>query len=156
MKVPDQLKWLAQSTAIFTVYSYLTTHFPVANATEISTEWYSTVVNYNLMHDVNDQTWSNYENISMLMVGNSTEYDTSFQNYLGAISEGNIDEALVWGLKTAVFIADDEALLSDIVNDNEYYLQYVSNDTLSNVTGYLEAKLGTSASAYYNVDKKVT
>lgn len=60
------------------------------------------------------------------------------------------------GLKTAVFIADDEALLSDIVNDNEYYLQYVSNDTLSNVTGYLEAKLGTSAGAYYNVDKKVT
>lgn len=143
MKFTDQLKCLVQTTAAFTVFNYISIHFPSANSSDIATEEYSTVVNYNLMYDLNDEAWSNYENISMIMFGNNTDYDFSYNNYLRALSEDNIDEALVWGLKTAVFIYDDEKLLSDIVNDNKYYEQYLSHDVLSKVTSYLEAKLGT-------------
>lgn len=143
MKFTDQLKCLVQTIPAFTVFNYISIHFPSANSSDIATEEYSTVVNYNLMYDLNDEAWPNYENISMIMFGNNTDYDFSYNNYLRALSEDNIDEALVWGLKTAVFIYDDEKMLSDIVNDNKYYQQYLSYDVLSKVTSYLEAKLGT-------------
>lgn len=57
------------------------------------------------------------------------------------------------GFKRALFIDENEVLLCDIVNAAKFQ-RYVSNDTLSNVTDYLEAKLGRSSSAYYTTDER--
>lgn len=56
------------------------------------------------------------------------------------------------GFKSALFIDENDLLLCHIVNAAKFQ-RYVSNDTLSNVTDYLEAKLGRSSSVYYTTDE---